>query len=88
MMQAPYLLIAAENLLRIFALTLTSIVAGLSTTSIFRQNNYARVGSGAVESAVKQIDRRMNFFGAQWKVENVPQMLKLRTCYLNGLLAI
>ncbi|BAC91462.1 gll3521 [Gloeobacter violaceus PCC 7421] len=44
------------------------------------------VGSGAVESAVKQIDRRLKISGAQWKVENVPRVLAHRTAYLNGLL--
>lgn len=44
------------------------------------------VGSGAVESAVKQIDRRLQISGAQWKVENVAQVLAHRTAYLNGLL--
>lgn len=46
------------------------------------------IGSGAVESAVKQIDRRLKISGAQWKLENVNQVLQLRACYLNDLLAI
>lgn len=46
------------------------------------------IGSGAVESAVKQIDRRLKISGAQWKLENVFPALQLRACYLNGLLAI
>lgn len=46
------------------------------------------IGSGAVESAVKQIDRRLKISGAQWKLENVNQVLQLRACYLNELLAI
>ena len=54
----------------------------------FQAENLSSIGSGAVESAVKQIDRRMKISGAQWKLENLPQMLKLRTCYLNGLFAI
>ena len=54
----------------------------------FQAEQICSIGSGAVESAVKQIDRRMKISGAQWKLENVPQMLLLRTCYLNGLLAI
>ena len=36
------------------------------------------IGSGAVESAVKQIDRRLKISGAQWLMKNVNQMLKLR----------
>ena len=46
------------------------------------------IGSGAVESAVKQIDRRLKISGAQWKLENVSSMLQLRCAYLNGLLAV
>ena len=41
------------------------------------------IGSGAVESAVKQIDRRTKISGAQWKKENVPQVLAHRCAYLN-----
>ena len=42
------------------------------------------IGSGAIESTVKQIGRRVKISGAQWKKENVPQVLKHRTAYLNG----
>ena len=42
------------------------------------------IGSLAVESAVKQIGRRLKISGAQWKSENVSQMLQLRCAYLNG----
>ncbi len=45
------------------------------------------IGSGAVESAIKQIGRRVKISGAQWKRENVPQVLRHRTAYLNGLLS-
>lgn len=45
------------------------------------------IGSGAVESSIKQIDRRLKISGAQWKPENVPQVLLLRCAYLNGQLA-
>jgi len=41
------------------------------------------IGSGAVESAIKQIDRRTKISGAQWKKENVPQVLAHRCAYLN-----
>lgn len=44
------------------------------------------IGSGAVESSIKQIDARMKLPGAQWKRENVPQALSVRCAYLNGLL--
>lgn len=45
------------------------------------------IGSGSVESTVKQIGVRMKIVGAQWKAENVPQYLRLRCAYLNGKLA-
>ncbi len=46
------------------------------------------IGSGAVESAVKQIGYRVKITGAQWKYENVNNILQLRCAYLNGQLAI
>ena len=42
------------------------------------------IGSGAVESTVKQIARRIKISGAQWERGNVPQVLKHRAAYLNG----
>ncbi|MEM6437804.1 MAG: ISKra4 family transposase [Cyanobacteria bacterium P01_D01_bin.115] len=42
------------------------------------------IGSGAVESTVKQIGRRIKISGAQWERKNVPQILKHRCAYLNG----
>ena len=42
------------------------------------------IGSGAIESTIKQIGRRMKLSGAQWKKGNVPQVLKQRSAYLNG----
>lgn len=44
------------------------------------------IGSGAVESAVKQIDGRLKLSGAQWNPNNVNQILALRCAYLNGAL--
>ena len=41
------------------------------------------IGSGSVESTIKQIGARMKITGAQWKAENVAQVLKLRCAYLN-----
>jgi hypothetical protein len=52
----------------------------------FQLEQLSSIGSGAVESAVKQIDRRLKISGAQWKRENVSSMLQLRCAYLNGLL--
>lgn len=54
----------------------------------FQAEQICSIGSGAVESAVKQIDRRLKISGAQWKLENINQALQLRCAYLNGLLAI
>lgn len=42
------------------------------------------IGSGAVESLVKQIDQRLQITGARWKAENVPKVLAQRCAYLNG----
>jgi hypothetical protein len=42
------------------------------------------IGSGAVESSIKQIDHRMKLTGAQWNSENVPKALAVRCAYLNG----
>lgn len=46
------------------------------------------VGSGAVESGVKQISERIKITGAQWKKESVNKILQLRCAYLNGDLAL
>ena len=54
----------------------------------YQAEQLCSIGSGAVESAVKQIDRRLKISGAQWKPENVSQMLQLRCAYLNDLLAV
>lgn len=42
------------------------------------------IGSGGIESTVKQIGRRIKISGAQWKTENVSQVLQHRCAYLNG----
>lgn len=42
------------------------------------------IGSGTIESTVKQIGARIKLTGAQWKAENVPQVLLQRCAYLNG----
>jgi hypothetical protein len=41
------------------------------------------IGSGAVESTVKQIDPRLKISGARWKPEHVPNVLAHRCAYLN-----
>lgn len=54
----------------------------------FQAEQICSIGSGAVESAVKQIARRLQISGAQWNQENVPQVLAHRCAYLNGLITI
>ncbi len=54
----------------------------------YQAEQICSIGSGAVESTVKQIDRRTKISGAQWKEENVPQVLAHRCAYLNGLISI
>lgn len=50
----------------------------------YLQSEGVSIGSGAVESLVKQISRRVKISGAQWNQENVAQVLKQRCAYLNG----
>lgn len=52
----------------------------------FQAEQLCSIGSGAVESAIKQINRRIQISGAQWNSENVPQVLAHRCAYLNGLI--
>jgi len=54
----------------------------------YQAEQICSIGSGAVESTVKQIDRRSKISGAQWNKENVPQVLAHRCAYLNGLLTV
>jgi hypothetical protein len=42
------------------------------------------IGSGEVESTIKQMGRRVKISGAQWASKNVPQLLKHCCAYLNG----
>jgi hypothetical protein len=46
------------------------------------------IGSGAVESSIKQIDARMKLTGAQWNAQNIAQALSIRCAYLNGQLNV
>jgi hypothetical protein len=41
------------------------------------------IGSGSVESWIKQIGSRVKIVGAQWNSQNISQMLRLRCAYLN-----
>jgi hypothetical protein len=53
-----------------------------------RSEQICSIGSGAVESAIKQIGSRIKLTGAQWNIDSVPHILSVRCAYLNGLLAI
>lgn len=50
----------------------------------YQREQICSIGSGAVESAIKQISRRVKISGAQWNEDNVPQVLAHRCAYLNG----
>ena len=52
----------------------------------YQTEQICAIASGAVESTVKQIDRRLKISGAQWNIENVSQVLKHRCAYLNNTL--
>jgi len=54
----------------------------------FQEEQICSIGSGSIESTIKQIDRRTQISGAQWKAENVPQVLAHRCAYLNGLICV
>lgn len=43
------------------------------------------IGSGEIESSIKQIGRRVKISGAQWNPDNVQQVLLHRCAYLNGM---
>lgn len=45
------------------------------------------IGSGDVESLIKQISARTKISGAAWEVLNIPQVLAHRCAYLNGTLS-
>ena len=73
---------------RNFCAYLTKHRARIINYSYYQAEQLCSIGSGAVESGVKQIDRRVKISGAQWNAQTVHQILQLRSCYLNGLLAI
>jgi hypothetical protein len=52
----------------------------------YQTEEICSIGSGTIESTIKQIDRRTKISGAQWKAENVPQVLAHRCAYLNRLI--
>lgn len=58
--------------------------------SYYQAEQVCSIGSGAVESAIKQIGTRIKISGAQWNLESVNQILSERlrlsqwfTCYLS-----
>ena len=53
----------------------------------YQAEQLCSIGSGAVESAVNLLDRRLQISGAKWNLESVNPMLQLRCAYLNGQLA-
>ncbi|MBO1350239.1 MAG: ISKra4 family transposase [Hormoscilla sp. GUM202] len=42
------------------------------------------IGSGSVESKIKQVAARVKLSGARWKRDNVQKILRLRCAYLNN----
>lgn len=50
----------------------------------FQAEGICAIGSGMVESWVKQIDRRVQISGASWHPNHAPQVLAHRCAYLNG----
>ncbi len=46
----------------------------------YQAEQICSIGSGAIESTVKQIDRRTQIRSAQWNVENVPQVMAPKLC--------
>lgn len=56
----------------------------LPNYELLQTEHQISIGSGAVESAIKQIDRRLKISGAQWNSCSVNKMLRLRCAYLNG----
>lgn len=45
--------------------------------------NICSIGSGAVESTLKQIERRFQISGARWQPGHIPKVLAHRCAYLN-----
>lgn len=50
----------------------------------YQVESRSSLGSGTVESLIKQIGSRVKLSGAQWNIENVSSILSLRCAYLNG----
>ena len=52
----------------------------------YQREQICSIGSGAVESGIKQIGRRVKISGAQWNEVSVPQVLAHRCAYLNSMI--
>ena len=63
-------------------------LARIINYSYYQSEELCSIGSGAVESAIKQIGVRLKISGAQWNVGSVNHILSVRCAYLNGLLAV
>jgi hypothetical protein len=72
---------------RNFEAYLTKHRARIVNYGFYQAEQLCSIGSGAVESAVKQIGRRLQISGARWNIASVNAMLSLRCAYLNGQLA-
>ena len=84
MMREPFLTTATPRQVVNFRAYLKKHRLGLVDYETSQELQPSSIGSPAVESAVKQIGRRLKISGAQWKSENVSPMLQLRCTYLNG----
>ena len=72
---------------RNFEVYLSKHRARIVNDQYYQAEQLCSIGSGAVESAVKQIGRRLQISGARWNTASVNPMLSLRCAYLNGQLA-
>ena len=54
---------------------------------LHQKEQISSIGSGSIESGIKQIGIRVKKTGSQWKKENVNKILSLRCGYLNGVLS-
>ena len=53
----------------------------------YQVNSISSLGSGTVESLIKQIGSRVKLSGSQWNIKSVSSILSLRCAYLNGQLS-
>jgi hypothetical protein len=69
---------------RNFEAYLTKHRARIVNYAYYQAEQICSVGSGAVESAIKQIGRRLQISGARWNTASINPMLSLRCAYLNN----